>query len=311
MFVVKYICDYMTERGYPTSAISSFKTCWKTIVRDHINKLNEHVFIEERLILPDSELDFEYSDEYRRVWLNHDDLWVASVVPAWRQNWRGIIRNDIVSDVVDSYFFFLTQYWHRCNCTPIIVYLLYKYGITSEWIGSPSVIQKPNSKIDWQMNNKNKPFHAFLTQVDCDYPLVHNACYHYIRMKSLLNANFYEDAFVNMDSIASIARQRSAQINSGIIDLNNLGLNQKQENDLEKLHKLRSRFAAHPSRTKWWDFGELFENEIDEYEELIFLVLLKIASSYQDERKIEKTFDAISHAVADFHDCFWFNKIPI
>ena len=124
----------MTERGYPTSAISSFKTCWKTIVRDHINKLNEHVFIEERLILPDSELDFEYSDEYRRVWLNHDDLWVASVVPAWRQNWRGIIRNDIVSDVVDSYFFFLTQYWHRCNCTPIIVYLLYKYGITSEWI---------------------------------------------------------------------------------------------------------------------------------------------------------------------------------
>ena len=113
MFLIKYICDYMTDRCYPTSAISSFKTKWKTVVRDHLNAQQKYAFVEKRAILKDAGLELEYSDESRRISIEGNDLWISSVVPAWRRGWRGIIKNEIVADVVDSYFHFLSQYWHR------------------------------------------------------------------------------------------------------------------------------------------------------------------------------------------------------
>ena len=33
--------------------------------------------------------------------------------------------------------------------------------------------------------------------------------------------------------------------------------------NLERLYLLRCRFTAHPSKSKWWDFYEIYEDEIE------------------------------------------------
>lgn len=103
---------------------------------------------------------------------------------------------------------------------------------------------------------------------------------------------------------------RCREINNSS-DLSILGFNQKQIEKIAYLHDLRSELAAHPSQTKWWDFYDLFENELDNYIDLSFNMILKIGASFYSENPVERSYEGITNAPTKFHDCFWFNKIPI
>jgi hypothetical protein len=308
MTIIKYLSDYLDGLNYPKNIKESLKQNWKTSVKKRIDDYDGKYFIESRCIATDYEINISWSDKYRSIYKVDNELWVSSAVPAWRKDWKKYIKNEQTRELVDDYFHLLTQYWHRCNVTPILVFLMWRYSVSAEYVGSHTMKYENFSNVGFQENFKNKELTEFVEQINCDHPMVHNACYHYIRMWNLLNNDFTEDAFVNMDCIASLVKMRCEEAHGKHSSLTLLGFNEKEIKMMTLLHTIRSEFAAHPSQSKWWDFFELFENESDEYTDFSINMILKISSSYSHS-PIPRTYDGITNASGKFHDCFWFNKI--
>jgi hypothetical protein len=310
MTVISYLCDYLSKVGAPKSCRDSLRANWNAGVKKRLTEVNDKRFIDRRMVLPHTSVKLAWSEETRAIYNEGDSLWVASAVPAWRRGWSKYIKNEEIRDVIDTYFHFLTQFWHRSNVTPILVFIAYEYDELAEWVGSSQIRQELS---DEQFPNKQsgKRITAFIRQLNCHHPLLHNACYHYLRMRQLLEHNFIEDAFVNMDCIASLAKRRNLQLGGPKNDLSRLNLAADKMKMVESLHQLRSEFAAHPSMTKWWDFSELFADDLEKFTAFSLSLLLHIAKTYSTEKPVEQTFSGISNAPHEFHDCFWFNRIPL
>jgi hypothetical protein len=310
MTVIHYLCDYLSKVGAPKACRDSLKANWNVGVRNRLAELKDKRFIERRLVLRNTSIRLTWSDKNRAIYNEGDSLWVASAVPAWRRGWSKHIKNEEIRDIIETYFHFLTQFWHRCNVTPILVFIAYKYEELAEWVSSSEVRQELSD--EWFQNKQSgKRITAFLRQVNCHHPLVHNACYHYLRMRQLLEHEFIEDAFVNMDCIASLARKRNLELGGTQSDLSRLNIGANEMKTVESLHRLRSEFAAHPSMTKWWDFSELFAEDLEKFTAFSLNLLLHVARTYAAEKPVEQTYSGISNAPTEFHDCFWFNRIPL
>jgi hypothetical protein len=310
MTVVHYLCDYLSKVGAPKACRDSLKGNWNEGVKNRLAEFKGKRFIERRMVLPETGIRLQWSDENRMIYNEGDTLWVASAVPPWRRGWSKHIKNEEIRELISTYFHFLTQFWHRCNVTPILVYIAYKYNELAEWVGSSKSMSQEISDERFESNKKGKRITAFLRQVNCLHPVVHNACYHYLRMRQLLDHEFIEDAFVNMDCIASLARRRNLELGGSKTDLARLNIGAGQVQMVDSLHRLRNEFAAHPSMTKWWDFSELFSDDLEKFTDLSLTLILQIAKSYSTEKYVEQTFSGITRAPSEFHDCFWFNRIP-
>jgi hypothetical protein len=311
MTVINYLCEYLSRIGASKACRDSLKANWNAGVKNRLGEYQDKKFIERRMILPDTVIKLHWADQSRMIYNEGNALWVASVVPAWRRGWSKHIKNEEVRELISTYFHFLTQFWHRCNVTPILVYIAYRYNELAGWVGSSDVHSQALSDEQFADNQKEKRITSFLKQVNCHHPLVHNACYHYLRMRQLLEHEFIEDAFVNMDCIAALARRRNLELRGSKTDLARLSIGADQMAIVNSLHKLRSEFAAHPSMTKWWDFSELFSDDVEKFTALSLTLILQIAKSYSTEKPVEQTFSGITNAPNEFHDCFWFNRIPL
>ncbi len=311
MKVINYLCDYLSKVGAPKRYRESLKANWYTGVQNRLGEYKGKRFVERRRVLSETGIRLRWSDESRMIYNEGDSLWVASAVPPWRQGWAGHIKNEEIRDLVSNYVHFITQFWHRCNVTPVLVYIWYRYNEPAEWVGSSPVHAQAFSGEQFGSNQRDKRITAFLRQVNCHHPLVHNACYHYLRMRQLLARDFVEDALVNMDCIASLARKRNLELGGPGTDLSRFNIHANQTLKVNRLHELRNEFAAHPSMTKWWDFSEMFSDDIEEYVDLSLALILQVAKSYSGEKPVEQTFAGITNAPKEFHDCFWFNRIPL
>jgi hypothetical protein len=310
MSVVRYLSDYLSKVAAPKAIRDSLKSNWNVGVKNRLAEFDGKRFIERRMILQNIRIKLEWSDESRHLYNQGDSLWLASAVPAWRQGWSKHIKNEETRGLISDYFHFLTQFWHRCNATPILVYIAYKHDELAEWVGSSQAHAQPISDERFKNTKNEKRITAFLRQVNCHHPVVHNACYHYLRMRQLLNYDFIEDAFVNMDSIASLARRRNLELGGSKTDLARLNISATQLEMTHFLHRLRSEFAAHPSMTKWWDFSEMFSDELEKFTPFALTLIIQIAKSYITEKCVEQTYSGITTAPSEFHDCFWFNRLP-
>ena len=311
MNVINYLCKYLTKVGAPKAYRESLKAHWIAGVKNRLAEYENKRFIERRMVLPDTGIRLQWSDDSRMIYNEGDTHWVASAVPPWREGWLKHIKNEEIRELISNYFHFLTQFWHRSNVTPILTYIAYKYNESADCVGSSDARVQAFSDERFESNRRGKRITPFLSQVNCHHPLVHNACYHYLRTRQLLSHEFAEDAVVNMECIASLAKKRNVELGGSKMDLARLNLRADQMLLVESLHKLRSEFAAHPSTTKWWDFSELFSDELEKFTALSLLLILQMAKSYSTEKPVEQTFSGISNAPDEFHDCFWFNRIPL
>jgi hypothetical protein len=313
MNVIRYLCEYLLTRGYPASVRESLKYHWQNTVRARLESESSELFIEKRLILSNTKIRFRWSDDNRHLYDDNGALWIESVAPDWRRGWHSQIGNKIVAELLSDFFYFLTQYIHRCNTTPIVTYIAYKYKVDPTWLYSPKTSHYYSDATDFSKNKiqHNPKLTAFLNQVDCHEPAVHNACFHYLKALRLVDLGYFEEAFVNMECVSSLLRQRNMQMHGNDAAYSDIGISIQQEKMIKSLHNLRNSFAAHPSGTKWWDFAEIFGSKVNQFLDLTVSLLLKLAASYQKASSVKYTFVGISNAPDNFFDAFWFNRIPI
>ena len=102
-------------------------------------------------------------------------------------------------------------------------------------------------------------------------PYVHRAVFQYIRSLALLEQNFAEEAITALDGVVAVAAQYARERLRIVRDDRWEGLYNAMSSDLAersvltRLHGLRSAFGAHPGISKWWDFGDLYGDELFDY----------------------------------------------
>src|SRR5699024_12559277 len=58
--------------------------------------------------------------------------------------------------------------------------------------------------------------------------------------------------------------------------------------NLDRLYLLRCRFTAHPSKSKWWDFNEIYEDEIETIKYSIRKLLITYLKYENNNKEIKK-----------------------
>ncbi len=85
--------------------------------------------------------------------------------------------------------------------------------------------------------------------------------------------------------------------------------------EIENLYKLRCGFSAHPAHSKWWDFSEIYEGDIEEIMYSVKSTVIKFLMFERDNRKIEKVPFCWSDWFMDncdiIYDAVRFHKLPI
>ncbi len=84
--------------------------------------------------------------------------------------------------------------------------------------------------------------------------------------------------------------------------------------NLNRLYLLRCRFTAHPSKSKWWDFYEIYEVEIETIKDSIRKLLIAYLKYENENREIEAIPVLWSSWFKEhcdkIYDAVWFHKIP-
>jgi hypothetical protein len=123
-------------------------------------------------------------------------------------------------------------------------------------------------------------------------PIIHRGVFQLWRAVSLSQHDFMAEAITALDGLSAVAAEASrlwcgiaAPTRSDVARC--LGLPPDDGDRLEFLYQLRCAFGAHPPPTKWWDFGEIYEAEIDELFDVSRRVLWQLASLERTHRRIE------------------------
>lgn len=95
-----------------------------------------------------------------------------------------------------------------------------------------------------------------------------------------------------LDGITSIAAQFVRERLGTIGDdrrealFSQIDLPESVKTKLLRLQELRSEFGAHPGKSRWWDFGETYTDEFDEFFDASRFLLWKLFRLERDNRLV-------------------------
>ena len=263
-------------------------------------------------------------------------LAVAVVCPDWDRGWGSISDDEWVSDQVGSFFHFARQYVLRSQIASVLGSLLIVYGRGCDFYGSwvvmrrnsesarPSedavtrVMEERGSAAGPEDGGRTRSLHYWIREINALDPFVHRAVFQLVRATRLSEASFSEEAVTALDGLSSVAAQ-FAQHRMGVdassrADLAALfSLSHHDGKILEHLYQMRCDFGAHPGWSKWWDFSEIYEEDLPRQFDASKRLLMKLIQVENDLRVVEpcrlswsKWFN--NHACV-VYDAVWCHKI--
>jgi hypothetical protein len=141
--------------------------------------------------------------------------------------------------------------------------------------------------------------------------------YQYLRALKLEENDHYEESVTALDGVVAVALQFAREA---------LGWTSRRDETLERLvgrgdakllarlYELRCAFGAHPSCGKWWDFSEIYDEELDEFPEVITRLIRSAAMLERRNRSVESNpgswadwFEENCHTL---WRSAWFDHVP-
>jgi hypothetical protein len=135
-----------------------------------------------------------------------------------------------------------------------------------------------------------------------------------------MQAGFSQEAISALDGVVAVAAEAAHRwlklpAQPSRREVGSLLLMSRQDQgNLEFLYGLRCAFGAHPAHSKWWDFDELYVDEIDQLPDVVRRLLYKLF--YLEGR--HRTIDPFPSSWGPWFlrnselllDAVWFTKLP-
>jgi hypothetical protein len=244
-------------------------------------------------------------------------LGVSTVVPGWGFGWQTFFEDEEVYDILSWFLHYARQYIHRSNVARVLMIAWEEHSRILHPFGSRGGSMRYNSQrpmasvqaaLDEAMNLGFPPSpdgqvcnfvdilpsnSVWLNRNMLD-PHVHQAAYHCLRGHDLRSHEFDIEAVVAFDcaiqSVAQFLHSRGQLIKGSTRRhvCEALGLPNETCALAEYSYFLRNNFAAHAGGWRWWDAGEMVEDELmDEIAELAEQVLSKTADAEVQMRSVD------------------------
>lgn len=272
------------------------------------------------------------------VYSSGNRLVLGAVGPSWPRV-RKLSSDFDTDDLIDDFVFLAGQYAVRSRLVAAIGGLTLSYGVVVDFRHADHRIitvgpQNPVKSVDAgrqkqeaelppsfsRSNRRSRELTAWLEWLNPFDPIVHRALFQYWRARSMWNADFGEEAITALDGVTAVAsdglRAFTGQTKSVSRSevATTLGLSSQDGLQLERLYKLRCLFGAHPPTSKWWDFSEMYTDDIDSYFDLCRRVIAKVVHLEKAHRRVDSFPSAWSVWFATnanmLFDIVWFGRTP-
>lgn len=169
-------------------------------------------------------------------------------------------------------------------------------------------------------SRKSRELTAWVTMLNALDPFIHRALFQFWRSCALANGGFWEDAMTALDGVAAVAGEaaQSWHLVSGKPNRHQtgeaFGLSARDQSQLEFLYQLRCAFGAHPPPSKWWDFAELYDSELDEFRRASTRLIRSMGLCEFAARRVEPNPSSWSKWFVEnaelLLELVWFTKLP-
>ena len=260
-------------------------------------------------------------------------LIVGTLSPAWSNGWRDISTDSFIIDQIDSFFHLANQYIYRGYQINIIGAIALTYGIGCDFRGSEfyktdlshsnAAYNKFYSEIPLTRSKKNYLFERYIDIINSFDPFINRMLYYYVRSLSLRKDDYDEEAITAADNAIDVIFQAiKKRKNLPTMDRKDMYQIVDQEihfpygviDKLKDLYQLRCSFSAHPAQSKWWDFFEMYEKDIEAIMDSVKSVVVKFLMFEKRNRNIDRAPSCWSKWFLEhcetIYDAVWFHKLP-
>lgn len=308
-FITEF-CKWADADNMTSSSRSHFPSALRRAINELLPARDDFATVLARPLSDSKRIQINF--DFGNSWIapGSDDRLVAGVVmPMWRSSWRKVSDNEEVRDVIDFFFHFASQYIARSRISSMLGAIATVYDCSfdfrTDWIRSLRVedneVEAAKRRLAQELGmtiqspedprRRKRLFSTWAQGLNCLDPFIHRAVYQFWRSTSLWESGFLEEATVALDSVVSIAAEFS-QIRIQHTDSpreslsTTLGVSEKDAEAIQHLYELRCDFGAHPSQSKWWDFAEIYGDDIHNLRATVKRVLWHLASAEADHRVV-------------------------
>jgi hypothetical protein len=265
-------------------------------------------------------------------------LAAITFMPEWKYAWKWEVSDEVAYDIISDFFHFASQYIARARHANMLGALAAAFGRTADFRGNRCIelVSKLGrdegqlARLEHElgrrrargsaMRTRSRHFAAWARILNCLDPHVHRAVFQFVRAIKLMQAGFPEESIMSVDGLASVACQlvidrrgtTIAKPRGGLATA--LKLSAPDQASIDTLYELRCNFGAHPAQTKWWDFAELYEDEIEAYFALATRLLRGVAVFETSHRAVNPEPASWSEWFTDnalwLWDAVWFHRLP-
>lgn len=302
--------------------------------------------------LPNRECDYEVTardltnSEGLRYWFRGHDLCVfpavgdslaVSVVgPDWARGWRSLSRDEFVRDEISNFFHLARQYIIRSRTAAVLAGLAIVYDRTCDFRGAWLDIRRGSEQSRPAEDMVNDLIHMraarypicpgsrsrqmdyWIRSINALDSFIHRAVFQFLRARHLSEAGFGEESVTALDGLSSVAAQFAQQrmgvhVRSRAELAAVFSLSRSDGKLLAHLYELRCDFGAHPGWSKWWDFGEIYEdlfsNQFDTAKRLL-VAIIRAESEYRLVDPFPESWSEwFSRNAMVVYDAVWFHRI--
>ena len=263
------------------------------------------------------DLPIRVSTDQMRVIPVEAGLAVSTIVPGWGFGWRPVFKDEEVYEILSWFLHYARQYIHRSRVASVLMIAWEDHSKLLHPFGSRSIVDRytperslpstgamldaANEAVLNKWPSESDPTKLTLCTSDWLYrnildPVLHQCVFHYLRAQDLRSKGFDIEAVVAFDcAIQPISKFLALRL--GLAEhpsrravCQNLGLSDDSGQLAEYIYFLRNDFGAHSGGWRWWDVGELLEqDDMELVSQLVLDVLVAAADLEPKVRLIDPT----------------------
>ncbi|MHB8132422.1 MAG: hypothetical protein ACYDEX_26005 [Mobilitalea sp.] len=330
------ICLYYGGFENTKSKLSLFKSAFDRIVKYELPSRDEKRLFQVRDFVNSEGLRINICTENMLCSYSEEKtkLFVGTISPFWKRGLRDLSKDPFVSEQIEIIFHFINQYIYRSSQINLIGAIALTYGECCHYNGNSlsefilpegmEVYNKFHNNISHIVNNRCKTILHYLEIINALDPFVNKAIYYYSRCLSLRRNEFDEESVTcadNMvDTITQAIKYRLCLPTMQRKDMNpvieqELSISKSVTEKLDSLYQLRCDFTAHPAQSKWWDFSEIYYNDIDAIMDSVKTLLVKYCMYERNHCTIQRNPEKWSNWFLQYSDivldAVWFHRLPL
>lgn len=332
------ICINFNLFEYPQKKVTKLKSALNKLV---INILplrdSENIFlVRDFRNTSNLNLNFTYNNIMCYYSEKEDALMVGVLYPDWSSGneWGNISKDRFVNEQINFLLHFFSQYIYRSYQVNMIGAISLATGIPTDFRGrtlnrtqgeeASLKIEEFNTFIEERNSELNLKVLGYLRLINALDPFVNRSIFYFVKFLDLNRLDFIEEAITAADNMVCVIlqsikkrknkpTQERKEMCNYVYD--EIGLYDETDmHNLDRLYLLRCRFTAHPSKSKWWDFYEVFEADIKQIENSVRKLLILFLKYENNNRLVEAHPTMWSKWFMEncdiIYDAVWFHEIP-